>query len=55
MAVPKIGQAAAWKPDPYDNVKLKRGIHSCEKEDRSLDNLIAHIGGAVIRHVKNAN
>jgi hypothetical protein len=53
MAVPKIDQPTLWKPDQDDNAKLKRELDSCQKENRSLNNLIAHIGEAVIRHVKD--
>jgi hypothetical protein len=53
MAVRKIDQPTLWKPDQNDNAKLKRELDACEKENRSLNNLIAHIGEAVIRHVKD--
>jgi hypothetical protein len=49
MAVPKIDQPTLQN----DNAKLKRELDSCEKENRSLNNLVAHIGEAVIRHVKD--
>ena len=32
---------------------LKRKLDACAKEDRSPNNLVAHIGEAVIRHVKD--
>jgi hypothetical protein len=53
MVVPGINQPAPWKSDQNDNVKLKRELDACEKENRSLNNLVAHIGEAVIRHVKS--
>jgi hypothetical protein len=53
MAVPKIDQPTLWKSDQNDNAKLKLALASCEKENRSLNNLVAHIGEAVIRHVKD--
>ena len=53
MAVPKIDEPTLWKSDQNDNAGLKRELDSCEKENRSLNNLIAHIGEAVIRHVKS--
>jgi hypothetical protein len=51
MAVPKIDEPTLWKSDQNDNAKSKREL--CEKENRSLNNFIAHIGEAVIRHVKS--
>jgi hypothetical protein len=53
MAVPKIDEPTLWKSDQNDNAILKRKLDSCEKEYRSLNNLTAHIGEAVIRHVKD--
>jgi hypothetical protein len=53
MAVPKIDQPTLWKSDQNDNAKLKGELDPCEKENRSLNNLVAHIGEAVIRHVKD--
>jgi hypothetical protein len=53
MAVRKIDELTLWKSDQNDNTKLKRELDSCENENRSLNNLIAHIGEAVIRHVKS--
>jgi hypothetical protein len=50
MAVPKIDEPTLWKSDQNDNAKLKRELDSCEKENRSLNNLIAHIGEG---HVKD--
>jgi hypothetical protein len=52
MTVPKIDEPPLWKSDQNDNAKLKRELDSCEKENSSLNNLIAHIGETVIRHVK---
>jgi hypothetical protein len=53
MAVPKIDEPTLWRSNQNDNAKLKREFDSCEKENRSLNNLIAHIGEVVIRHVKS--
>jgi translation initiation factor IF-2 len=53
MAASKIDQPTLWKSDQDDNAKLKRELDSCEKENRSLNNLVAHIAEAVIRHVKD--
>jgi hypothetical protein len=53
MAVPGINQPAPWKSDQNGNAKWKREFETCEKENRSLNNLVAHIGEAVIRHVKS--
>jgi hypothetical protein len=53
MAVPKIDEPTLWKSDQNDNAQLKRELDSCEKENRALNNLIARIGVAVIRHFKH--
>jgi hypothetical protein len=53
MAVSKIDKPTLWKSDQNDNAKLKREFDACEKENRSLNNLIAHIGEAVMHHVKH--
>ena len=53
MAVREISEAAPWEPDQNDNGTLKRELDACEKEDRSLNNLVAHIGEAVTRHDKD--
>jgi hypothetical protein len=42
MAVRKIDEPTLWKSDQNDNAKLKRELDSCEKENRSLNNLIAY-------------
>jgi len=55
MAVAKIDQPTLWKSDQNDIAKLKRELDSCEKENRSLNNLVGHIDEAVIRHVKDKN
>jgi hypothetical protein len=41
-----------WKPGQTDNARLRRELESCEKKNRSLTELVHHIGEAVIRHVK---
>jgi hypothetical protein len=53
MAVREISEAAPWEPDQNDNGTFKRELDACEKEDRSLNNLAAHIGEAVARRAKN--
>lgn len=53
MAVREIAEATRWKSDQNNNGTLNRELDACEKEDRSLDNLVAHIGEAVPRHDKN--
>jgi hypothetical protein len=53
MAVREIAEATLWKSDQNDNGTLNRELDACEKEDRSLNNLVAHIGEAVMRHAKN--
>jgi hypothetical protein len=50
MAIPKIGEPAAVEVGPERQCKI---ANSREKENRSLNNVIAHIGDAIIRHVKN--
>ena len=53
MAVREIAEATPWKSDQDDNGALKREFDACEKEDRLRNNLVAHIGYAVMRHAKN--
>jgi hypothetical protein len=49
MAVSKIDEPALWKSAQNDNAKSKRDLAVCKKENRSLDDLIAQTGEAVIR------
>jgi hypothetical protein len=53
MAVREIAEATPRGSNPNHDGTLNREIDACEKEDRSLDNLVAHIGEVVMRHVKN--
>ena len=55
MAVRKIAEATLWKSDQNNNDTLNREFDACEKEDRSLNNLVAHIGEAVMRHAKTGS
>jgi hypothetical protein len=50
MAVPKSLRCGSRIRTTTPNATRAR---ACEKENRSLNNLIVHIGEAVIRHVKN--
>jgi hypothetical protein len=42
-----------WKADQSENAKLKGELVACEKEKKSLNDLVRHIGETVIRHVKS--
>lgn len=53
MAVREIAEATLWKSDQNNDCTLNRELDACEKEDRSLNNLVVHIGEAVTRHDKN--
>jgi hypothetical protein len=46
-------QPTLWKPGQTDNAKLKRELESCEKKNKSLTELVLHIGETVISHVKS--
>ncbi len=53
MAVHEIAEATPGKSDQNNNGTLNRELDACEREHRSLNNLVAHIGEAVMRHAKN--
>jgi hypothetical protein len=41
-----------WKTEQTDNARLRRELESCEKKNKSLTELVHHIGETVISHVK---
>jgi hypothetical protein len=51
-AIPERTEPLLWKIEPSENVKLKGELVACEKEKKSLNDLIRHIGETVIRHVR---
>jgi hypothetical protein len=40
-----------WEADKSENAKLKGELAACEKEKRSLNDLVRHIGQTIVRHV----
>ena len=52
-AIPERTEPTLWKDDKSENAKLKGELVACEKEKRSLNDLVSHIGETVIRHVKS--
>jgi hypothetical protein len=51
-ATPKKPEPSLWTREQTDNLKLKRELDSCEKENKSLNDLVRHIGETVIGHIK---
>jgi hypothetical protein len=51
-AIPEGTEPTLWKTDQSENAKLKSELVACEKEKRSLNDLVRHIGETVIRHVR---
>ena len=52
-AIPERTEPTLWKADQSENARLKGELAACEKEKRSLNDLVRHIGETVIRHVKS--
>jgi hypothetical protein len=52
-AIPERTEPTLWKADQSENAKLRGELFACEKEKRSLNDLVRHIGETVIRHVKD--
>jgi hypothetical protein len=51
-AIPEQTEPTLWKPGQSENARLKGELVACEKEKKSLNDLIRHIGETVIRHVR---
>jgi hypothetical protein len=51
-AIPESTEPTLWKVDKSENAKLKGELVACEKEKKSLNDLVRHIGEILIRHVK---
>jgi hypothetical protein len=51
-AMPERTEPTLWKADQSENAKLKGELVACEKEKKSLNDLVRHIGETVLRHVK---
>jgi hypothetical protein len=51
-AIPEQTEPTLWKSEQSENARLKDKLVACEKEKRSLNDLVRHIGETVIRHVK---
>jgi hypothetical protein len=52
-AISERPEPTLWKADQSENAKLKGELVACEKEKKSLNDLVRHIGETVIRHVKS--
>jgi hypothetical protein len=52
-AIPKPAELTLWRADQSENARLKGELVACEKEKKSLTDLVRHIGETVIRHVKS--
>jgi hypothetical protein len=50
--IPDRTEPTLWKADLSENAKLKGELFACEREKKSLNDLVRHIGEALIRHVK---
>jgi hypothetical protein len=51
-AIPEGTRPSLWRNDQSENAKLKSELVACEKENKSLNALVRHIGEIVLRHVK---
>jgi hypothetical protein len=51
-AVPEPTEPTLWKVEQSENAKLKGELVACEKEKKSLSDLVRHIGETVISHVR---
>jgi hypothetical protein len=51
-AVSEGTEPTLWNTDQRENARLKGKLVACEKEKKSLNELVRHIGETVISHVK---
>jgi hypothetical protein len=51
-AIPERTEPSLWEADKSENARLKGELVACEKEKRSLNDLVRHIGETIVRHVK---
>jgi hypothetical protein len=51
-AISERTEPTIWTTDQSENAKLKGELVACEKEKKSLNDLVRHIGETIIRHVK---
>ncbi len=51
-AIPERNEPSLWKTEHSENVKLRGELVTCEKETKSLNNLVPHIGETVVRRVR---
>jgi hypothetical protein len=52
-AIPEPTEPTLWKADQSENAKLKGELAACEKEKKSLTDLVRHTGETVVRNVKS--
>ena len=51
--IPQRTEPTLWNTDLSENGKLKGQLVACEKEKKSLNDLVRHIGEVLIRHVRS--
>jgi hypothetical protein len=51
-AIPEPAEPTLWKADQKENARLKGELVACEREKKSLTDLVRHIGETVIRHIR---
>jgi hypothetical protein len=51
-AIHEQTEPTLWKAGQSENARLKGELVACEKERKSLNDLVRHIGETVIRHVR---
>jgi hypothetical protein len=52
-AISERTEPTLWTTDQSENAKLKGELVACEREKKSLNDLVRHIGETVLRHVKS--
>jgi len=52
-SIPMEASPSLWTGGKNDNATLKRELDACQKENKSLNDVVRHIGETVIRHVKS--
>jgi hypothetical protein len=50
-AIPERTDPTLWETDQHENARLRGELVACEKEKKSLSDLVRHIGETIIRHV----
>jgi hypothetical protein len=50
--IPERTEPTLWKAGQSENARLKGELVACEKEKKSLNDLVRLIGETVLRHVR---